>query len=67
MWWRLLVWLGFRIWVRPQYNRPKFALCVFHSIQMKRVKKTEFGAFYHCPKCKRDYHIQCKGNKFIPV
>jgi len=67
MWSRILVFFGFRVWAKVQYNRPKFALCVFHGLQMKRGRKTELGAFYYCPKCHRSYHIECKGNKLIPV
>lgn len=66
--WRVLrVWFGFGVWVRMQYNRPKYSLCVFHGRMMKRERKTEFGAFYHCPLCKRSYHLQSLGNKMVPV
>jgi len=66
-WGHILVFFGYRIWVKPQWNRPKFALCVFHGLQMKRGRKTEVGAFYYCPKCKRSYHLESKGNKLVPV
>lgn len=66
IWWRILVFFGFRQWARMQYNRPKFSRCAYHGIMMKRQGKTEFGAFYYCPKCKRSYLLDCKGNKLVP-
>ena len=67
IWWKVLVFLGFARWAKMQYNRPKFGVCAFHGIQMKRQGKTEFGAFYYCPKCKRSYLLESKGNKLVPV
>ena len=67
MWLKVLVFFSWRVWAKMQWNRPKFALCVYHGIQMKRGRKTEFGAFYHCRKCRRSYLIECKGNKPIPI
>lgn len=67
-WWRnILVFLGFRIWAKMQYSRPKFSICAFHGIKMKRQRKTAIGAFYYCPKCRRSYHLHSKGNKLVPV
>ena len=67
LWWKILVFFGFGRWVRMQYNRPKFSRCAFHNVMMKRQGKTEFGAFYYCPLCKRAYHLDCKGNKLVAV
>lgn len=67
LWQRLQVFLGYKVWARMQYNRPRFALCVFHGLQMKRRYKTELGAVYYCPKCQRSFMLQCKGNKLIPL
>lgn len=67
IWLKVLVFFGWRVWARMQYNRPKFSRCAFHNIMMKRGRKTEFGAFYYCPKCHRAYLLECKGNKLVPV
>ena len=67
LWRDILVFFGFRYWARMQYNRPSFARCAYHGIKMKRGRKTEFGAFYYCPQCRRSYHLQCKGNKLVPA
>ncbi len=67
IWWKFLVFFGLKVWVKLQYNRPKFSNCAFHGLKMKRRGKTTFGALYYCPKCHRDYHLQSKGNKLVPV
>ncbi len=66
-WRRVLVWLGFRVWAKMQYNRPKSSVCVFHGLRMKRQGKTDMGAFYYCWKCDRSYHLRSRGNKLVPV
>lgn len=66
-WAKIQVFFGFKVWAKMQYNRPKRALCVLHGIQMKRVKKTELGAVYHCWKCQRSYMLQGGRNKLVPV
>ena len=58
---------GFAVWARVQYSRPKFSRCAYHGQMMKRGRKTQFGAFYYCPKCKRGYHLESKGNKVVAV
>ncbi len=67
VWGKILVFFGLRVWVKPQYNRPKFCTCAYHNTRMKRQRKTEFGAFYYCVMCKKDYHIESKGNKLVLV
>ncbi len=67
LWASLLVILGFRVWARLCLNRPKRALCVFHSIYMKRVAKTKDGAVYYCKKCKRTYKLEGGRNMVVPI
>ena len=67
LWRKLLVYFGFRVWAKMQYNRPRSARCAYHNTRMKREGKTEFGAFYFCVLCQRSYHLESKGNKLVPV
>jgi len=64
-WQWILVFLGLRIWAKDQWNRPKFSLCAFHGIYMKRTKKTKDGADYYCRKCRKTFHLESGGNKLV--
>jgi hypothetical protein len=66
-WDKLGVFFGFKMWVREVPSRPKFQTCPVHHITMKRIGKTEMGAFYRCPKCPNPRHIEGGGKKLIPL
>ena len=66
-WCRLLVFWGFRIWVKRMYARPKYQYCVFHGCKMKRIQNTPTGARYWCKKCQSGYHLEGAGSKIIPL
>lgn len=64
-WLQILVFFGFRVWAKVQWNRPKFSRCAFHGLMMKRGRKTAKGAFYWCPKCQCEYLLDCAANKLV--
>lgn len=67
MWGHVLVFFGFRVWAKMQYNRPSSARCAYHGCKMKRGRKTIQGALYWCPKCQSSYHLESGGNKLVPA
>ena len=63
-WDALCVKLGFKVLVAEIPTHPRRQPCPKHpTVQMKRVKITDLGAFYHCHLCRRDYHLQGGGKK----
>ena len=61
------VFLGYKIWARPVYHRPKFQICPFHGCRMKRGRKTVTGAVYWCKKCQKGYHLEGGAVKLVPA
>lgn len=66
-WNLILVWLGIKQWVIPEYHRPKYQMCAYHNRKMKRGKVTEWGAFYRCSLCRRDYHLEGGKIEYRPM
>lgn len=48
LWWRFLVFWGFRVWIKRIYARPRYQYCVFHGCRMRRIARTSTGARYWC-------------------
>jgi len=67
LWDRLLVYFGFRVWARVAYSRPRYQICPYHNLHMKRARKTVKGALYWCPLCKTHYHLEGGGERLVPV
>jgi len=66
-WYKVLVFLGIRVWAKKVYSRPKHRHCAYHGCLMKRTRKSKTGAYYWCPKCRKHYHLYGGGSKLVRV
>ena len=67
IWNKLLVFFGFRVWVKQVYHRPRYQTCAYHNRRMKRGRVTPKGALYFCSLCKANYHLEGGAIKLVPV